>query len=211
MVEKPWTQDAARLERNVAWAIAHDFEPHDLLPMVETLARIAERGSSTWAFANRQLAELVLEKEPWRAAAAARAVATSLPDDDAAHGLLALALTVLGHYHSAARSYRVALSLCPENPWYAHNLGHLLDIVLDQPQGALHWLRRAFAAEPHVEIAASLAHALGRVGKPSEGLAVLRRGLRGEPGSAEHQALEAWLEQGAPRRARSERDGSPDR
>jgi len=207
MPKTPWTHDAARLERNVAWAIEQRFAPCDLLPMVERLVQIAEPGSATWAFANRQLAELVVEQQPWRAAAAARAVAASKPDDDAAHGLLGLALTVLGHYRSAARSYRAALALAPENPWYAHNLGHLLDRVLGEPRGALYWLRRAFAAEPHVEIGASLAHALGQAGRPREGLRVLRKGLRGEPGSPDHQALQAWLEQGAPRRARPEQGG----
>lgn len=200
MAEPPWLQDPARLERNVAWAIEQRFERDDLLPMVERLVRIAPPGSSTWAFAHRQLAELVVEQQPWRAAAAAWAVTRAEPTDDAAHGLLGLALTVLGHYPRAARAYRTALALAPDNPWYAHNLGHLLDMALDAPHEAVMWLRRAWARETHVEIAASLAHALGRLGRAQEGLAILRRGLRGELGSAEHQELESWLKQGAPPR-----------
>lgn len=201
MPDPPSSREAKRLERNVTWAIEHQFEPHDLLPMVEKLARIAERGSAPWVFAHRQLAELLLERQPWRAASAARAAVSYAPDDDAAHGLLGLALTILGHHRSAARAYRRALALCPENPRYAHNLGHLLDVPLGQPRAALYWLRRAFAGEPHPEIAASLAHALGRAGQPREGLRILRESLRLSPPGADHQELLDWLQKGAPRRA----------
>ncbi len=200
-----WSQDPERLERNILRAIAEHFEPRDLLPMVERLARIAPPGSPPWAFAHCKLAELLLDAHPWRAATVARLVTRKLPENDVAWGQLGLALTVLGHYHSAARAYRQALALAPEDPWYAHNLGHLLDVPLNSPQEAVYWLRIAFRTEPHVEIAASLAQALGHIGRAKEGLRVLRRGLRGEPGSAEHQALEAWLVErvpSAPRRGR---------
>ena len=196
----PAWHDVDRLERDVVWAIDQSFAPGELLPMVERLLRLSERDSATWGFAHRQLAELVVERQPWRAASAARQAARVRPDDDAAHGLLGLALTVLGHYHSAAHAYRRALSLAPDNPWYAHNLGHLLDHGLGRPVQAVPWLRQAHAATPHPEIAASLAHALGRVGRAAEGLVVLRRGLRGEELSTDHRALEEWLVQGAPAR-----------
>lgn len=188
-----WSRDPARLERVVRKAIEQRFESRDLLPLVERLAHLSTPGSPAWALAHCKLAELLLETNPWRAASLARTVARCLPEDDVSRGLLGLALTVLGHYRSAATAYREALELVPENPWYAHNLGHLLDAVLDQPQSALYWLQRAHRLEPHAEIAASLAQVLGRIGRAKDGLRVLRRGLRGEPGTQEHQELEAWL------------------
>ncbi|MCS6900763.1 MAG: hypothetical protein RMJ98_11460 [Myxococcales bacterium] len=202
-----WFCDPGRLERSILRAIAEHFEPSELLPMVERLARIAPPGSPPWAFAHCKLAELLLNTHPWRAAATARLVARKHPSNDLAWGLLGLALTVLGHYRSAARAYREALRLAPEDPWYAHNLGHLLDVPLNNPREAVYWLRIAFRAEPHVEIAASLAQALGHIGRAKEGLRVLRRGLRGEPGSTEHQALEAWLVERIPTTPKGGRPG----
>lgn len=198
MRERPPREDAARLERNVAWALRNSFEPRDIVPMVETLVRISEPGSSTWVFAHRQLAELVVEQQPWRAASAARTAAAHAPHDCASHALLGLALTLLGHYHSAAKAYRAALSLSPDNPWYAHNLGHLLDIALARPHEAVTWLRRAHRQEPHIEIAASLAHALGRVGRASEGEKVLRSSLGQSEPTTDQRALLDWLASGAP-------------
>lgn len=188
-----WSRDPVRLERVVRKAIEQRFESRDLLPLVERLAHLSAPGSPAWALAHCKLAELLLETNPWRAASLARVVARCLPQDDVSRGLLGLALTVLGHYRSAAAAYQEALELVPENPWYAHNLGHLLDVMLEQPQSALYWLQRAYRLEPHPEIAASLAQVLGRIGRAKDGLRVLRRGLRGEPGSQEHQELEAWL------------------
>ncbi|MCU0656725.1 MAG: hypothetical protein MUF64_16175 [Polyangiaceae bacterium] len=194
-----WSRDPVRLERAVQQAIVQGFEPRELLPMVERLGRLAPEGSPAWALAHCKMAELLVETQPWRAAASARLVAHHLPEHDQARGLLGLALTVLGHYRSAARAYRAALRLSPQNPWYAHNLGHLLDAALGQPQEGLRWLRQAHEQDDHVEIAASLAQVLGRMGRAEEGLRVLRRGLRGEPPSAAHQELEAWLLARAPR------------
>lgn len=188
-----WSQDPERLERIVRKAILQRFEPQDLRHLVEQLSRISPPESPAWAFAHCKLAELLLEENPWRAAALARLVARRFPDDDTSRGLLGLALTVLGHYRCAASAYQEALALAPENPWYAHNLGHLLYVMLGQPRQALYWLQKAHRIEPHIEIAASLAQVLGHVGRAKDGLRVLRRGLCGEVGSSEHQELEAWL------------------
>jgi Flp pilus assembly protein TadD len=209
MANRPTQTDAARLERNVAWALRNSFDARDVLPMVETLLRISERGSSTWVFAHRQLAELVVERQPWRAAAAARTAAAHDVDDCGARALLGLALTLLGHYRFAAKAYRDALALSPDNPWYAHNLGHLLDVALGRPKDAVVWLRRAFQREPHVEIAASLAHSLGRIGQAVEGERVLRRALGTAPQTTDQQALLAWLADGAPASRSSSRVRKP--
>ena len=200
MPERPSNDEATRLERNIVWGVQQSFEPRELLAMAEKLARIAERGSGSWVFANRKLAELLLEDEPWRAAAAARAAARCAPQDDACHALLGLALTLLGHHRCAARAYRDALAICPDNPWYAHNLGHLLDVALDRPQAAIPLLKQAFRSEPHLEIAASLAHALGRTGQANDGLLVLKKALLRHAPTPDHEALLAWLAEGAPRR-----------
>jgi hypothetical protein len=188
-----WSRNPDRLERSIHHAIEQNFEPHELRPMVERLAQITPPGSLPWAFATCKLAELLVDTHPWRAASLARLVARRLPEHHFSRGLLGLALTVLGHYRSAAGAYREALALAPEDPWYAHNLGHLLDVSLGDPREGVYWLRVAYRVEPHVEIAASLAQALGHVGRAKEGLRVLRRGLRGEPGTAQHQELAAWL------------------
>jgi Flp pilus assembly protein TadD len=198
MPERPPSFEPARLKRNIEWALRHAFEERDVLPMVEALARSAERGSRDWVFAHRQLAELVVEKQPWRAAIAARLVARFAPDDDGARALQGLALTLLGHYQCAVRAYRSALAIAPDNPWYAHNLGHLLDVALNRPHESLGLLRRAFLAEPHPEIASSLAHALARTGRVDEAKKVLSQALEGSRPTPDQAALLEWLDQGAP-------------
>ena len=85
------------------------------------------------------------------------------PADDGAWAVLGLAQSLLGNYRYAARAYERALALAPNNPWYAHNLGHLYDVALDRPQDALPLLAQATAAQPgEADIAASYAHALAR-------------------------------------------------
>lgn len=198
MTRKTDAPDPARLAKNVEYALRNAFSADDLLPMVETLARVAEKGSPTWAFAQQKLAELLVERDPWRAAIAARACCRLCPDEHAAHGLLALALTMLGHYRAAERAYRDALRIAPDEPRYAHNLGHMLDMALGRPREAVPLLRRAFRREPHVEIAASLAHALGRTGRAAEGLTILRRALTGDTPSRDQAALLDWLSSMSP-------------
>jgi Flp pilus assembly protein TadD len=201
------TPDVPRLRRSVEWAARHALPPSEMLAMVESLAQAASSGSADWVFAQRQLAELLVESDPWRATITARLVARHTPDDDGAFAVQGLALTLLGHYHVAARAYRTALAMAPDNPWYAHNLGHLLDVALGRPESALPLLRQAFHTEPHPELAASLAHALGRVGRVEEATKVLRRSLKGEPPTDDQLALLSWLESGAPASTRRARGG----
>lgn len=198
-VRKP---DPEKLKQDLLLALsrARERERSQLVPMVEALLATVPAGSPDWVFAQRTLAELLVSESPWRAAVAARAATTHAPDDAAAHGLLGLSLTLLGHYQAAARAYREALALDPGNPWYAHNLGHLLDVALGRPYEAVPWLRRAHDETPHVEVTASLAHALGRTGRAREAETLLADALGDAPGDADHAALLEWLRKGAPER-----------
>lgn len=189
----------ARLRRSVDLALRNDLTPDEVVvPMLEALARAEPPGSASWVFAQQKLAELVVETQPWRAAVAARAAMAHAPDDEAPKATLGLALTLLGHYRAAARAYRAAVAVAPGNPWYAHNLGHLLDIALDEPHEAVALLTRAYQVEPHLEIAASLAHALGRTGCIDQARELLSLALGDARPNAEHAALMAWLDRGAP-------------
>ena len=181
-----------RLKRDVESALRRALDPSDVLPMLHRLARTAAPGSEERVFAHRQLAELLAEKNPWRAAIYAKRVTEDRPEDDRGWALLGLSQTLLGHYRFAVSAYQKALACAPRNPWYAHNLGHLLDVALDRAGDALEWLQTAYtdAAElGHAasgDIAASFAHALGRAGKVNEAKVVLARAMKGG-GSREHE------------------------
>jgi hypothetical protein len=194
-----------RLRRDVESALRRALDPTEVLPMLHRLARTAAPGSDEQVFAHRQLAELLAEKSPWRAAIYAKRVIAERPDDDRGWALLGLSQTLLGHYRFAVSAYQKALACAPTNPWYAHNLGHLLDVALDRANDALGWLRTAYAEAAELghsasdDIAASFAHALGRAGKVGEAKTVLLRAMkRGGGVSREHEALLRWLERGAP-------------
>jgi hypothetical protein len=192
-----------RLKRDVESALRRALDPSDVLPMLHRLARTAAPGSDERVFAHRQLAELLAEKNPWRAAIYAKRVIAERPEDDRGWALLGLSQTLLGHYRFAVSAYQRALSCAPRNPWYAHNLGHLLDVALDRANDALEWLRAAYADAAELghaasgDIAASFAHALGRAGRVAEGKKVLLEAMKGGA-SREHEALLKWLERGAP-------------
>ena len=190
--------EAQRLRKDVEWALQRALDPSDVLPLLHRLARTAAPGSDESIFAHRQIAELIAARHPWRAALYARRVTTERPEDDRAWAVLALCQTLLGNYRYAASSYQRALSCAPKNPWYAHNLGHLLDVALGRPSEALSWLRTAAAGAPnHGEIATSLAHALARADKIADAKKVLARAMR-RGTSREQAALWRWLEDGAP-------------
>jgi Flp pilus assembly protein TadD len=194
--------EAKRLRQDVEWALESSLAPTDVLPLLHRLARTAKSGSDESAFAHRQLAELLVEREPWRATLHARKVLTTAPDDERAWAALALSQTLLGNYRYAANAYGRALRAAPKNPWYAHNLGHLLDVALDKPKDAVDLLRSAFEgskrrAAPNSEIAASFVHALARAGEIDEAKRVLTHTMK-RGGSRELAALMKWLEAGAP-------------
>jgi tetratricopeptide (TPR) repeat protein len=192
------TQQAQELRRQIEWTLARAVDPSDVLPMLHRLARLAVDGSDENLFAHLHLAELLVERDPWRAALYAKRVLAHRPDDDRGWATLALCQTLLGNYRFAVSAYHHALTSAPKNPWYAHNLGHLLDVALGQARDAVGWLKRAYQSAAYSgEVAASYAHALARVGRIAEARKVLGRAMK-RTASREHTAMLKWLEQGAP-------------
>ena len=171
------------------------------------LARSAAPDGDAWVYAHRQLAEIAAPRDPWRAAILARRVVRARPDDAHGWALLALACSLLGHTRTATSAYENALARQPDNPYYAHNLGHLYDVGLDRFDDALRWLARAVALAPgDPEIAASYAHALARAGRVPEARRIIRHVARGGL-APHHEPLRRWIEDGAgveapPKRAR---------
>jgi Flp pilus assembly protein TadD len=205
MGKRAHTEDVDTLRRNVEWALRNALAADEVLPMLAKLARTAEPQSDAWVLAHRHLAELAVERAPWRAAVFARRVVNVDPEDDGAWAVQGLAQTLLGNYRAAAACYQRAISLAPKNPWYAHNLGHLLDVALDRPADAVPLLANAYRTEPKErEIAASYAHALARSGKVAQAKKVLRQVIA-KGATAEQMILWRWLEQGAPERPRPTR------
>ena len=189
--------DLNRLLNDIVWALERGLGARDLIPMLEKLLRRAPRGSSAALFAQRELAERLLERSPWRAALLVREV-LSYGDDDRAWGVLGIAHTLLGNYRCAKRAYLRALALAPGSSRYAHNLGHLLDVALERPREALVHLAIAHRAEPgEPEIAASFAHALARVGRVAQARRVLSRALEHDPEQVD-ELLKNWLERTSP-------------
>lgn len=187
-----------RLRQEIERALRRAFDPADVLPRLAKLARHAPAASDDAVFAHRQLAELLVERHPWRAAIHARKALLHHPTDDRAWAVLAFCHTLLGNFRSAVSAYRKAVSCAPANPWYAHNLGHLLDVALGAPGRALPWLKAAHEAKPdNSEIVASYVHALGRAGHEALARTVLEGALQ-RFDSNELEALLHWLDQGAP-------------
>ncbi len=187
--------DIDTLRKNVEWALRNSPEVDEILPLLAKLARNAEPESDAWLLAHRHIAELAIDRDPWKSALFARRVVRVDPEDDGAWSVLGLAQTLLANYRAAASAYRKALAIAPENPWYSHNLGHLLDVALGRPEEALPLLMAAYEAEPNEnEIAASYAHALARTGKLAMAKKLYRRAvMRGA--TAEQLRLWRWLEE----------------
>ncbi len=150
-------------------------------------------------FAHRQLAQLRLERHPWRAALHLRHVLKYTQHDDVPHAMMGLCQALLGNYRAAVSSYRRALQEAPGTPWYLHNLGHLLDVALDQPKVALAPLEEAFRLEPtHDEIAASLGHCVARLGDLERALQLAKQATDYAPQNRDHRRLLKWVQNGAP-------------
>ena len=190
-----------RLRREIESSLGRAFDPADVLPRLARLAHLAPASSDDGVFAHRQLAELLAQRHPWRAAVYARRALAHCASDDRAWAVLAFCHTLLGNFRSAVAAYRRALACDPANPcWYAyaHNLGHLLDVALGEPKQALPWLRAAHAARSDdSEIIASYVHALARGGQIATARPILARAIVRFP-SRELEALMRWLDQGAP-------------
>ncbi len=194
--------ESGRLRREVEWALRRALDPSDVLPMLHRLTRTAAHGTEESLFAHQKLAELLIERHPWRATLHAKKVLAALPDDERAWAVLAACQAMLGNYKYAVSGYQRALESSPSNPSYAHNLGHLLDVALGRPGDAVPWLRSAHEGRSDSpEITASYAHALARAGNVEEAKRVLGGGtgsgtMRGAP--REHVAMWKWLQKGAP-------------
>ena len=184
--------DIERLQSNIAWAVNRGLGNRDLVPMLTQLVRHAEEGTDLALDAQTQLAELLVEDDPWEAALLARKV-LERRQDDRVHAVLGLAYTLLGHHRSAKAAYYQALALSPRCASYAHNLGHLLDVIFDRPRDALKWLARAQSEAPEEpEISASYAHALLRSGQREQACSVLKSRLDYDDETAS-KTLEGWL------------------
>lgn len=187
-VEELWEQAEQALEASSKRAQA----------LLAELVSVAEAGSDASLFAHRHLAELHLEDNPWKAALHLRRVLAYCAEDDILHALMGLCHALLGNYRVAVRSYREASNLAPQTPWYHHNLGHLMDVALDDPIGAERHLRRAYDLEPeHDEIIGSLAHCVARLGDLDEAQKLARLAQDKGPCNPDHRALLEWIEGGA--------------
>lgn len=191
--------DLGSLRRRAEQALAAARPKEQVEGLLRSLAARAEAGSDDSLFAHRQLAELVLEENPWSAALHLRRVLQHNDTDDIAHALMGLCQALQGNYRMAVSSYRRAVSIAPGNPWYNHNLGHLLDVAVGSPSEALGYLRKAHRAQPlQEEVGASLAHCLGRVGLAAQGVTLTRALLAKHPHHPDLRKLLIWLEKGAP-------------
>ena len=162
---------------DVAFALREGLGPNDLIPMLEHLVEVAPRGSEASQFGQLHLAELMVSIQPFRAASLARVVAVHCASDRA-WGIVGLALTVMGHYRAAVKAFRLAVRLAPRHAGHLHNLGHVLDVGLGQPDIAVRYLELAHGSEPTVrEIASSLAHAVALGGDRTRALAILQQGV----------------------------------
>lgn len=183
------------------------FDPTDVLPRLAKLARHAAPASDDGVFAHAKMAELLVQRDPWRAALYVRRALSHRPEDDRAWATLAYCQTLLRNFRCAVRAYKNAIAWAPGNPSYAHNLGHLYDVALGESARALPYLRTAYLAKADSsEIIASYAHALARAGRIEDARAVIERAKGKVP---ELDAVARWLDQGAPSRPRDERTKRP--
>ncbi len=185
-----------------------------VVAQLDTLTREAVPGSEEALFAHRQLAELRLDDSPWRAALHLRQLSLAGVTDDGVHGLMGLCLALMGSFRAAVAAYRRALTLAPNNPWYHHNVGHLLDVALGQSRAAVVHLRRAHElAARERAITDSLANCLMRLGRHGEAQSLMdAASLDAAMASAKNAApTPRGIAQRAPRVRKNERASKPRR
>jgi Flp pilus assembly protein TadD len=188
-----------RLRARIDDALRRERPRTEIMPLLEKLLDGAPDHGELYVYGHRHTAELLLQDEPWRAALHLRRVIRAGAGEDTAHALMGLCQALLGNFDSAVFHYERALALDPSNAWYHHNLGHLLDVALKQPQAALSHLRWAHEAHPmEDEVTASLAHCLARLGQLEEAEALAREALDLSPEHDSHASLVAWIRRGAP-------------
>lgn len=201
-----------RLRRRVERALADGERGDGVVRDLESIVRQAEDLDRDALFAHRQLAELRLEESPWRAALHLRKLILADAADDGVFALMGLCQAMLGNFRSAIAAYHRAIELAPRNPWYHHNLGHLLDVGLGNSSGALRHLRLAHELEAREdEITASLAHCLARLGQLGEARTLAAEAVRAAPSNRDHRALLEWVERGAPGVRANRKAGTPGR
>lgn len=187
--------EAARLLAEAEQVLERPDGSERALSLFERALGTAEATSDEALYARRRLAQLYVEHNPWRAALHLRVVLKAEPDDDGSYATLGLCHALLGNYRSAVAAYSRAVRLAPTTAWYHHNLGHLLDVALDQPADAERHLRRAAAlAGDHDEVLASLASCLGRLGHLAEAEQLIHRAIDVAPGKRAHRTTLAWIE-----------------
>ena len=176
---------------DVSWAIARGLPKRDLVAMLTKLATTAADGSDEQIFARLELAALIVQEEPFRAARLALDV-THACVSDRAHGVLGVAHSLLGSFGAARRAHERAVQLSPDCAAHRHNLGHLLDVAFDRPREALRHLRAAAKLSPaDPAIASSLAHALVRAGHRAKARAILVNELAWDEDEAD-DTLTTW-------------------
>ena len=126
-----------RLRARIDDALRRERPRAEIMPLLERLLDNAPDHGELYVYGHRHTAELLLQDEPWRAALHLRRVIRAGAGEDTAHALMGLCQALLGNFDSAVFHYERALALDPSNAWYHHNLGHLLDVALNKPQGAL--------------------------------------------------------------------------
>ncbi len=190
--------DPDKLRRLAENALAKGAEESSVAPLLEQLLKVVEDTGEHALFAHRHLAELRIESNPWRAALHLRRVMQEQAADDVVYALMGLSQALLGNFRAAVSAYRRALQTAPKSPWYHHNLGHLLDVALEEPRRAEVHLRQAHRMQPaEDEITASLAHCLARCDRLDEARELAEDALRADPESESHRELLDWIEGGA--------------
>jgi tetratricopeptide (TPR) repeat protein len=191
-----------RLRKRVERALANGARGSDVVRDLELMVRETNEPNADVLFAHRQLAELRLEESPWQAALHLRQLIAANLRDDGVHALMGLCQALLGNFRAAISCYRRAIQIAPRNPWYHHNLGHLIDVGLGEAKVAVKHLQLAYELQPEEdEIGASLAHCYARLGRLGEAAKLAAEALSNAPDNREHRVLLAWIEQGAPGRA----------
>ncbi len=185
------------LRRRATESLENSKYPMEAESLLERLVEVALDGSDDAIFAHRRLAELRLERSPWKAALHLRKVIRHSPDDHAPHALMGLCQGLLENSRMAVSSYERAVRLAPRIAEYRHNLGHFLDIGLGRSEEAIpHLIAAREGAPENAEITASLAHALARAGHEVEALRMAAEASRLDPTSRKHAALASWISGG---------------
>lgn len=188
-----------RLRARIEDALRRERPRNEVMPLLERLLVSAGDHGELFVYAHRHMAELLIADEPWQSALHLRHVIKAGAADDTAHALMGLCQALLGNFDSAVFQYERALALEPQNAWYHHNLGHLLDVALNRPEAAAKHLRWAHEAHPmEDEVTASLAHCLARVGQLVEAEALAHEAVDLAPDHESHGSLLTWIKRGAP-------------